>query len=631
MRKILTIFILCYYLSSSYDLELRLNLENPNLIGEPEIFFGPIECGEYVDSELSSISFGFVNRYRVYRDFGFYLNAGYGSFSGEFSRNDIFTSRNDIDFSLQDVETKTSVSFDYNNMILGGGLSYFLDDILLGGVRFDLGSSFLIPTNGVFDQEEIIVSPDNAVFLAFDNAQKRDLQVGSLETLQSVVMLSTRITNFVKVGKIVNLTQSIEFTYATNSMFSDAKNNYYSINYGFGIALSKRNEESLKIDEPSPVPPKVEPLPLPKDTIVPVPQATAKLEVISNWEDYKLKTGEELLSSLPLVNSIFFEKNSHKIKDQIYNDEEFDNFSGDALKAHERAIFRISKIIKQKPDSRIEIIGYTSGKENEPEGIDLAQKRAENLKKKFIELGIDSDKIETNSRLLPPAKSNLNFKKGIEENQRADIKLINAPTQEYVALQKFSVIEGEILAKVDFENLDKLELTNSINGDKIVVKEPGEYKFVINKRIPKDVNQLESETKLLFADSSIKHKEFIDLKSLSKINMNYDLSKFEAVIRFDYNSSELSKENKELLKQLIELLPNNSEIKILGSADAIGSAETNKILEEKRAKNTQKFIESIKDDKNFDLSTGRTKNKFPEDTPQGRFLNRSIRIKVEAK
>jgi outer membrane protein OmpA-like peptidoglycan-associated protein len=625
----------------SYDLGLRVNIENPVLLNDSNIFYGPIDCGEYSDSELSSYSFGVVNRYKVIGDLGFNLNLSYQSFRGEFYRTDVFRSRNDIDFNVNDVSTKTSVNFDYNNFIIGGGLSYFFDDILLGGARLDLGMNYTISTSGVLDQEEQIQSPDNAVFTQFSNSQKRDIFVGNLETLQSQMLLDTRFTNFIKVGKIFNITQSIGFSYSLNSMFSDVDNKYYSINIGLGIAIDKRKEEYEIIEEPKEVIPETESEPVIKDTVIavkeapepkPKPKPEASLEVISNWDESEIITGEELLSSLPLVNSIFFEQNSSEIIGQKYNNDNSDYFSGDAIEAHKTVILRISEIIKQKPDSRILITGYTSGEENEPAGTELSKARAEEVKDKFIELGVSESKIETNSELLPPSRSNMNFKEGIEENQRVDIKLINAPTQEYVSMKQFNELNGEIIAKVDFKNINSdIKLTNSISDRNVNIKEPGDFKFKINQRFSDDQKVIESSTELKFGDSIITHKEYIELKNFSKINVNYDLNKFEAILRFDYNSSELSNDNKELLKQLIEILPNNSEIKILGSADAIGSAETNKKLEEERAANTQQFITQEASGKNFEITTGRTKEKFPEDSPQGRFLNRSIRIKVEAK
>ena len=81
------------------------------------------------------------------------------------------------------------------------------------------------------------------------------------------------------------------------------------------------------------------------------------------------------------------------------------------------------------------------------------------------------------------------------------------------------------------------------------------------------------------------------------------------------------------MKQLSEKLPSGATIKILGSADALGSEERNLELTNERAQNTETYILEVAGDK-FNIETGVNIDKFSETTPQGRFLNRSIKIIV---
>jgi len=76
-----------------------------------------------------------------------------------------------------------------------------------------------------------------------------------------------------------------------------------------------------------------------------------------------------------------------------------------------------------------------------------------------------------------------------------------------------------------------------------------------------------------------------------------------------------------------ELLPQGTTVIIYGSADALGTEERNKQLEFERAKVTKDFIQSISNDK-FIFITDVNKSKFPEDTEEGRFLNRSMKIRL---
>jgi outer membrane protein OmpA-like peptidoglycan-associated protein len=98
-------------------------------------------------------------------------------------------------------------------------------------------------------------------------------------------------------------------------------------------------------------------------------------------------------------------------------------------------------------------------------------------------------------------------------------------------------------------------------------------------------------------------------------------------LRFDYNSSVLSDDNKDLLRQLLRALPQGSTISLLGSADALGDETSNLELSSKRAAVTESFVRSVAGEK-FVLETAVSQTKVDETLPEGRFLNRSIRIRV---
>ena len=105
------------------------------------------------------------------------------------------------------------------------------------------------------------------------------------------------------------------------------------------------------------------------------------------------------------------------------------------------------------------------------------------------------------------------------------------------------------------------------------------------------------------------------------------LDNFEAVLMFDYDKSYLTESNRDLLRQLTEILPEGSSIIIYGSADAMGSTVRNIQLEKERADNTEDYIRSVSGEK-FKIEATTEEGKFSEETPQGRFLSRSIRIRL---
>ena len=101
------------------------------------------------------------------------------------------------------------------------------------------------------------------------------------------------------------------------------------------------------------------------------------------------------------------------------------------------------------------------------------------------------------------------------------------------------------------------------------------------------------------------------------------------MLRFDYNSSDLSDDVKNLLRQLAEQVPPNSTIVIDGSADVLGSDLRNKVLSQERGTGTEQFMTSVAVQK-LKYRTSTRSEKFSDSTPQGRFLNRSIHVRVVA-
>ncbi|MFW6276906.1 MAG: OmpA family protein, partial [Bacteroidota bacterium] len=191
--------------------------------------------------------------------------------------------------------------------------------------------------------------------------------------------------------------------------------------------------------------------------------------------------------------------------------------------------------------------------------------------------------------------------------------------------------KGNISCETDFANLpagSEIELSHNLSDEILELSVPGVYSLPFVKRIADTSEIIDISVSLRAADISKLNNVSINLDDLPQYVVDLNLKNFEAILRFDYHSSELSPENQDLLRQLADKLPGGSTIQILGSADALGSAERNIQLERERAGNTKQYIEQIAGNK-FTIKTDINIEKFPEATPQGRFLNRSIRIRAD--
>ncbi len=101
---------------------------------------------------------------------------------------------------------------------------------------------------------------------------------------------------------------------------------------------------------------------------------------------------------------------------------------------------------------------------------------------------------------------------------------------------------------------------------------------------------------------------------------------------YELDSYELKKESRVELNKLYDLLTNNPEmdIEISGHTDSIGTNEYNITLSENRAKSVYKYLinKGIDENRLTYKGYGETEPVAPNDTPEGRALNRRTEIKV---
>lgn len=568
---------------------------------------GSLNLEKYLNTKLAlGLGLGFSDR-------GGELIIGNSFPSRDLNTNEVVTVNTDniLDVSLSTIDINPNIRYNLTDDLFGGPLRF------VGG--FNLG--FVLSPS--FQQYEEIVSPSNAVFINSGNTrtQRRDIASGEIVTANSLIYgLNIGIENLVPVSDNAFLSQQLSFEYFLNDIASDVTWKTYAVKFevGFRIGVHKPEPEPVII-------PELEPEPEPEPIIVYDPEV--KIDLLD--QDYSIKTGSELLASSPIVNAVFFDKNRAEIPvDYVTEDKNIDYFKSNAVNAHKYILPRIAQIVKSNPSSMIVLKGATSGIINEPSGLELAKNRSEAIKNALISLGIDDARINTEYSLLPEKPSNQEFLQGTLENQRVDIVVLNAPLQEYVDFQEYANIEGQYKLKIDttHTNNTQVNVKSNISND-IQYLNNDIYQIKVNQRL-ENFEEINVENSVLVGSIN-KNENFeikpVDYKTIEEV---LKLDNFAAILRFDYDSSILSEDNKLLLKQLSEKLPAGSTIVILGSADGLGSNVRNQELTNERASNTEVFIKEISGDK-FVIETGVNNDKFPEDTPQGRFLNRSIKIIVK--
>lgn len=589
-------------------------------------FEGAADCGRFKKGSGSGLFPGALFERSLDATKSIGLALSYINRSGVLSIDYIYPLRNpDNTITKAKIEDKIDAELSY--LEISPSFVYSLTDDFIKGPLRAIGSlRFGLPLTKTFEQYEEIVSPAGAVFI--DNGvrrKRRDIAAGDIKSINNLAFgITFGLENNLKIGNNTFFTQTLSFDYNFNDVTSDANWKVFGVRLDLGLRYSLFRT----VEQPKPAPPP----PVEIDIYIEPPKEPL-VEIRQKQFDGKVFVGNELLATSPLVNAVFFARNSDKIPD-YYSDAvpaSINYFVSNPVELHKYLLPRIVEIVKHNPKARITVEGATSGPANEPEGIELARRRAENVKSRLVALGVPENIVKISARVSPRFPSNQDFPEGIDENQRVDILVSNAPLQEYVDLQKYSEIQGKISLLIATENIDNseiLKITDSFTNSEKQFSGSGLVEIPLKKRLNDLEDKILTYSIKLNDSTYFVFKDTLAISLFPKEVIELNLNNFEAILRFDYNSSELSEDNKGLLRQLSEKLPANSTIVILGSADALGTAERNVRLSRERASNTEQFIRSIVGNK-FKIETGISEEKFDETTPQGRFLNRSIRIRVK--
>ncbi len=596
-------------------------------------FQGAVDCGIFTFGKGFAWNGALFLEKDFNNDFQIGLGVGYFDRSAVSKLNNTFQSRdqNTGRTTFVTLENKMDAKLSYLEFSPEFRIPLF-DSFINGPFRFMTGFRVGIPITKEFEQSESIVSPSNATFVNSGgiHTTKREISKGTINTATTQFGISTGFENMLKIGNYNYFTQQIVFDYNFNDIVSDANWKTYSVRLDLGLRFSiQQSEAKVIVPEPEPEP---EPV---KETIIveeaPKPLPMLDFSVSFDEKTLKLETGNEILATLPLVNSIFFERNSAEIPKyySMSRNIEIDMYKGDAVEYHKYILVVITKILNENPNAKIMLEGATSGIKNEPKGLDLAKARVESVKDALVQIGIPANKISFRVMSAPRFPSNQQYPEGIDENQRVDLQIINAPLQQYVNLERYAELSGDYVLNIDYKNYPPdTKAMAKVNDKKQIYNQSGKYNIPFKQRIGLEDKTFSAQAMVNVTGDELSDTKKLDLDKISKNIVELSLKNFEALLRFNYNSSNLTDENKNLLKQLLQKLPDGSTILIIGNADILGTIESNKLLASERAQKTENFIKGLVGNR-INIETTTNIDKFSDDTPQGRFLNRSIKIRVK--
>lgn len=560
--------------------------------------------------------------------FGIGFELGLVDRSGSFSRTNTYLMRDPA--TGQDVTLTTDLVFAPRVNYIEIAPSVIIP--ILGTMQHRrLGVSIAprigLPIAKSFEQRESVVSPDNAVFIVNGvRTQERILSSGQLLSPSTMIVgASASLESFIQLSDRLALVPRVSADMIFTSIVADATWNTFGVRAEIGLRLSAGKTIAPPVDAPPPPPVIVE---RPQE---PVRYAQPRIALSLRRVGGEVVTGNELRATPPIVNAVFFDSASADIPLTYRRSRDGSVVSTNPVDAHAWVMVRIAKIVADNPNARVILEGATCGTASEPEGTALAQRRADAVRRVLTEMGVPASVITTKALILPRAASNNDFTLGREENRRVDIVVQNAPLQQWVSSQEFAVFQSKIDVRSTYAggNPSERPATMSLNvnrRDTVVPNVDGTSTLTCDIPVQGSTAALSITASAGGAITQI--DTTISMVDVPQRRIALRTDRFQAILRFDYNAKDLSDNDKALLRQLVEQIPDGSKIIIEGSADILGSDERNRALSQQRAATTEAFMRSVSG-KTLTFVTGTLADRFSDATPQGRFLNRNIHVRVQ--
>jgi outer membrane protein OmpA-like peptidoglycan-associated protein len=360
-------------------------------------------------------------------------------------------------------------------------------------------------------------------------------------------------------------------------------------------------------------------------TFVPVFEENLKTKIGFDkiLHDFSIEKGNELICSSPKVTSVFFDKNSNEIPySYLAKDNSLDSYS-EPIPLHCNILFDILDILSSNSKTSIDIIAYSSTDESDT--TTLKKKRLDAITHFFEKNGIDNNRISVSKKQI---FSNETYDTGKEENRRVDIIIKGDILTNFVSDFYLNNVKGYTKIIPDTGNIlfpSRIKVEDKYQQYRISSKD-----MLFTYVIPSDIYDEYFTYEIKYLDDTKSDTTFSIKKESMKVNM-FDLrtDNFLAVLTFDYNSAELSNIAKQTLRELVRFLPENMSILISGSTDSTGTESRNAVLTKMRASNAKKYMESISYPKILKFEETVDSTRFSNSSPVGRFLNRSIRIRLK--
>lgn len=532
-----------------------------------------------------------------------------------------------------------------------------------------LGAGVDISRTKEYSQKEEIIRPSNKGVFLDTESRTRNVNSGDLEDVRNSIWM-TELSAVYSLpldsdGKY-RLKPQISYRMGLSNIIEDLDWKYSSIRLGLAFEYRKYDsqmpdERLIPVEESQK---KVESDPglisglgnLDTARLYADADITAKGIIDGKEHDFAELKVEEFQSTEmhPLLNYVFFDKNSSKIpwRYSTLNGMEANRFDermkylGNTMNIYYELLNIIGQRMRRNFEAVLTITGCTAGDEDDK---DLARARAEIVRDYLRDVWeIPESRMEINSRGLPEYPSEESDPDGIEENRRVELSSNKSEILEPVMIEDklleftppvirfYPVVEGELDIALWGINIDFL-----LRGPITIEYGEGDFPKNIDWKI-QDYRKpnypfadtikyyLEFETKAGdryisgFGKSIPVRKRTVKMKKEERAG-DKRIDRYNLIL-FGFDKTEPDERNLSIIDFINEEIEANSKVSVAGFTDRIGGGEYNLNLSKVRAENVAKMLRGIKAKV---AGSGEEDLLYPNDLPEARFYCRTVEILVE--
>lgn len=599
-------------------------------------------CPQFTGGTSTSMSHITQIQYRHSQDWTFGIRGGL--FEQPVIMNARQRSLASVSGQLRDVEIDYQIDATISTIAIQPFLSFHLTDPFQ--IKAGLWSGILATKQ--FSQKEELVQPETGTFE--NNRRIRFEQIGDIQQTSSLMLGSVVGISYdlpLNSTKTLLLVPEISYQYNLTNFI---QTNTWRASTIWGGISALYNFRSDPYIPPPPAPPPavvyVKPNPEPPKTTIKL-LALESLDPSKEPKEIKVIpiTQEVTKTILPLLPYIFFDGNTDQIPNRYV--ESSHTFKNSSLDAYERIFPLLADRLANNPSSTITLKGCENQSEFSQFKGSLAKKRASAVKEVLVsKYGVSANRITIVENSVATKKSNENSNEGLAENSRVEIysssPIVLAPIEIADTVSKSTFSGFQVSPSIVSEDSDISWDVTTGTSNKQLTNSKGSMP-VAPVTIPLSKDAIEELSKSSSFKITVKgedsynqsfestlevpvEKTFVLRQNQETMTTTNVTKEVYNLLLFDYNSSQLTEEQKKSLTIIRDRILPTSKVVIKGYTDISGTEEVNKTLSLNRAKTVASIL-GVSNRAEIQ-GVGSSEQLFPNDIPEGRFYSRTVVVEI---